>query len=147
MDVSGAVSMNGELCTWSPNGRYLALIASRGRLIIRDASDLQVLRSEVVIFSTKENPHSQNGYAINKIQFSSDSEFILVANFKLGVTQVFRVLHTDWKAKITEGPGGLNDINFSPDSRHLVSFADFNVKLTMPACGKVKIAAHYNNSQ
>ena len=131
MDVNGAVSMNGELCTWSPNGRYLALVASRGRLIIRDASDLQVLRSEVVIFSSNEIPHSSECNTINKIQFSPDSEFIFAANFKLGVTLVFRVLHSDWKAKITEGPGGLIDIQFSPDSRHLVSFADFNVKLTI----------------
>lgn len=131
MDLNGAVSMNGGLCSWSPNGRYIALVASRARLIIRDSSDLQVLRSEVVIFSANENSQSSDVNVINKIQFSADSEFIFAANFKLGVTQVFRVLHSDWKAKITEGPGGLVDINFSPDSRHLISFADFNVKLTI----------------
>ena len=128
MDLNGAVSMNGALCTWSPNGRYLALVASKGRLIIRDSSDLQVLRSEIVLFSANE--HSSNN-AIDKVQFSPDSEFIFASNFKIGVTQVFRVLHSDWKAKITEGPGGLVDIQFSPDSRHLISFADFNVKLTI----------------
>ena len=114
MDLNGAVSMNGALCTWSPNGRYLALVASKGRLIIRDSSDLQVLRSEIVLFSANE--HSSNN-AIDKVQFSPDSEFIFASNFKIGVTQVFRVLHSDWKAKITEGPGGLVDIQFSPDSR------------------------------
>ena len=130
MDLNGAVSMNGGLCTWSPNGRYLAVVASRARLIIRDSSDLQVLRSEVLVFSTSESSHPDYN-AINKIQFSPDSEFIFASNFKLGVTQVFRVLHSDWKGKITEGPGGLVDITFSSDSRHLVSFAEFNVKLTI----------------
>ena len=130
MDLNEAVSLNGGLCTWSPNGRYLALVASRTRLIIRDSSDLQVLRSEVVIFTASQNSQSSDG-TINKMQFSPDSEFILVANFKLGLTQIFRVLHSDWKAKITEGPSGLVDIDFCPDSKHLISFADFNVKLTI----------------
>ena len=130
MDLNGAVSISGGLCSWSPNGRYLAVVSSQTRLVIRDSSDLQVIRSEVVLFSNQESSHhDQNN--INKIQFSPDSEFIFAANFKLGVTQVFRVLHSDWKAKITEGPGGLVDIIFSPDSRHLISFAEFNVKLTI----------------
>ena len=130
MDLTGAVSMNGGLCAWSPNGRYLAIVVSKARIIIRDSSDLQVLRSEVVVFSTNAIANNQDN-PIDKIQFSPDSEFILAANFKAGVTQVFRVLHSDWKAKVTEGPGGLVDIIFSSDSRHLVSFAEFNVKLTI----------------
>ena len=131
MDLNGAVSMNGALCTWSPNGRYLALVASRGRLIIRDSSDLQVLRSEIVLFSTSDNYQASSNNAIDKVQFSPDSEFIFASNFKVAVTYVYRVLHSDWKAKITEGNGGLIDIQFSPDSRHLISYADFNVKLTI----------------
>ena len=131
MDLNGAVSMNGALCTWSPNGRYLASVASKGRLIIRDSSDLQVLRSEIVLFSASENNQNSPHNAIDKLEFSPDSEFILASNFKIGVTQVFRVLHSDWRAKITEGPSGLVDIQFSPDSRHLISLADFNIKLTI----------------
>ena len=131
MDLNGAVSISGGLCCWSPNGRYLAVVASRSRLVIRDSSDLQVIRSEAVIFSAAESSQNSDLNTIQKIQFSPDSEFILATNFKLGITLIFRVLHSDWKGKITEGLGGLVDIMFTPDSRHLISFAEFSVKLTI----------------
>ena len=93
--------------------------------MIRDASDLQVIRSEVLMFNT-----DAASVAVDKLAFSPDSEFVLVSSFKTGTTLVVRVLATDWKARITESEE-VTDVIFAPDSRHVLTFAQFNVKLTI----------------
>jgi len=133
MELSGCTNLgpsSGSLFAWSPNGRYCAVISAKQcRLVIRDSSDLQVIRSEVLVLDS--NPDSQGpGATVDKMLFSPDSEFILASSFKMGTTCIVRVLATDWKARITEPPD-IADVVFSPDSRHILTFAQFNVKLTI----------------
>ena len=128
MDIRSPVNLSGgSLCAWSQNGRYLAVVTSKARLVIRDSADLQVIRSEVVIYPLSDGLECP----IEKVAFSPDSEFVLAASFKTATTFVFRVLQSDWKAKISEGPSGLIDVNFSPDSRQILSLSQFNLKMTI----------------
>ena len=128
MELNSAVNLSSSnLCTWSPNGRYLAVVTSKSRLVIRDSADLQVIRSEVVLFSSS----GVQDTAIEKVSFSPDSEFVLAASFKAATTFVFRVLHGDWKAKIWEGGAGLEEVRFAPDSRHILAFSQYRIKVTI----------------
>jgi len=134
IDLTSSVSLvsgnssGGSLFAWSPNGRYTAVVSAKQcRLVIRDSMDLQVIRSEVIAF---EANHHQQQAEVDKLEFSPDSEFILCSSLKSGVTCVVRVLASDWKARITEPPD-IADAFFSPDSRHVITIAQFNVKMTV----------------
>ena len=117
---------NSHLCSWSPNGRFLAVLSSKSRLVLRDAATLDVLRTEV-ISSSSEN--------VDRILFSPDSQFILASDFKDGMTFVYRTTvdkeSLTWKAKISEGLAGISSIMWSPDSRHIITLAEFSIKLTV----------------
>ena len=139
MEFDGAVTLNGADCSsWSPNGRLLAVISGRTRLILRDAASLDVLRTEVLVTGG-----SGDDAGVDKIAFSPDSDFLLVSIFSAGVTFVYRTA-TDkdsatWRAKIAEGLSGLREIVWSPDSRHILTMADFNVKLTIWSLTQKKV--------
>lgn len=136
MNFDGAADITGSLCAWSPNGLYLAVVASRSRLVVRDSKTLDVIFSEICSSgSTGARTTLLTGEEskIDKIGFSPDSVFVYACSFKAGVSHIFQVQESDqrWKAKITEGVAGLSDIIFTPDSRHLVAFSELNIKLTL----------------
>ncbi len=132
MEISGAIALNGEDCAcWSPNGRLLAVVSGTAKVAIRDAASLEVLRTEVLV----SRGSGDEGASIDKVAFSPDSKFLLASMYRPGLTFCFRTdsdkESTTWRAKISEGAAGMKDVFWSPDSRHIVSLADFNVKLTV----------------
>jgi WD40 repeat protein len=134
MEFSNSVPFgSSNCCTWSPNGRFLAVISSKCRLVLRDAATLDVLRTEVIVTGTGNG--RDHDEAVDVISFSPDSQFIFATMFKIGLTFVFKVAtdkeSSTWRARIAEGLGGITDIHWSPDSRHIISMAEFNVKLTV----------------
>lgn len=62
------------------------------------------------------------------IEWSPDSEYILCASLKKAIVQVFSICYPDWKCKLTEGSAGLEQVTWSPDSRHIITTGDFNVR-------------------
>ena len=109
MDFENSIAIGGSnLCLWSPNGRYLAVVSAKNRLILRDAASLEVLRTEVIVSG---GPSSREDL-IDRIIFSPDSQFILASDFKNGVTFVYKTSSdkdsSTWKAKITEGLAGMS---------------------------------------
>ena len=73
-----------NLCSWSPNGRFLAVISAKSRLVLRDAASLDVLRTEVIVSGGRDDK-------VDLISFSPDSQFILASDLKNAVTFVFKV--------------------------------------------------------
>lgn len=61
------------------------------------------------------------------IEWSSNSAFILCANIKRAIIQVYSVHNPQWKCKLTEGSAGLQNVTWSPNSKHILTIADFNV--------------------
>lgn len=122
-----------NLCQWSPNGRILAVLESKCRLVLRDAASLDVQRTEVMVSSGSGSSPSEDN--IDFILFSPDSQFILASDFKSGLTFVYKTgsdkESATWKAKISEGMAGITNIRWSPDSRHIIALAEFNIKLTV----------------
>jgi WD40 repeat protein len=45
--------------------------------------------------------------------------------------QVFSLENPDWKCKIDEGSAGLTRVNWSPDSRHILTTSDFSLRITV----------------
>lgn len=129
MNFENSVNLSSSnLCAWSPNGRYLAVVSAKSRLVLRDAASLDVLRTEIIL-TTETNS------TVSSIEFSPDSQFILASDFKNGLSFVYRTSSdkesSTWKAKIIEGIAGISHIQWSPDSRHILTLAEFNVKLTV----------------
>ncbi|XP_076355380.1 WD repeat-containing protein WRAP73-like isoform X2 [Tachypleus tridentatus] len=108
---------NGQ-CEFSPDGRLLAYTNSQ-RLFIRDVQSLQVVCQFTCID------------AIEKIEWASDSTYILCGLFKRRVVQVWSVEETTWTCKIDEGSLGLIDVSWSPDGRHILTTAKFHLRITI----------------
>ena len=61
------------------------------------------------------------------LKWSYDSDFILCSLNKRNIVQVFSLENPEWKCKIDEGSAGLIQVNWSPDSRHILTTSEFNV--------------------
>ncbi|KAK6176062.1 hypothetical protein SNE40_014418 [Patella caerulea] len=118
MNFSELFHQSGQLCRFSPDGKYLASAVDY-RLVIRNTDTLQIEN----VFSCIDS--------INYIEWSNDSGFILCAMIKRSVVQVWSVEQPEWICKINEGPAGLNKAIWSPDGRHILTTADFNIRITV----------------
>lgn len=118
MNFSELFRQTSQLCKFSPDGKYLAAVVEF-RLIVRDVDTFQI----------------QNLYScldtIQCIEWSSDSQFILCGLYKRGVVQVWSIEQPDWNCKIDEGSAGLCGVHWSPDGRHILTTADFNLRVTV----------------
>ena len=68
---------------------------------------------------------------ISQIEWSADNEFILCAQYKRSCVEVWSIGDNTWKCKIEEGPAGVSYARFSPDSRHVLVTADFQLRITI----------------
>lgn len=118
MNFSDLFKQSSQLCEFSPNGNYLALV-SQFKLIIRDKSTLETIN----VFTCLDT--------INYIEWSHDSDFILCSLNKRNIIQVFSLENPEWKCKIDEGSAGLTQVSWSPDSRHILTTSDFNLRITV----------------
>jgi WD40 repeat protein len=58
---------------------------------------------------------------IAQVKWSPDSEFVLCTLPKRGAVEVWSMENPAWKCKIEEGPAGVSDARFSPDSAYVLS--------------------------
>ena len=66
-----------------------------------------------------------------KKKWSPDSDFVLCSLSKRNLVQVFSLENPEWKCKIDEGSAGLLKVNWSPDSRHILTTSDFHLRITV----------------
>ncbi|KAI0238144.1 WD repeat-containing protein WRAP73 [Lamellibrachia satsuma] len=118
MNFSELFKQSGHLCRFSPDGKYLAN-AVQYRLIIREVNTLQILQ----LYTCLD--------AIQYIEWSADSLFILCGMYKRGLVQVWSIEETEWTCKIDEGSAGLIEVRWSPDGRHILTTADFHLRVTV----------------
>ncbi|EDO38446.1 predicted protein [Nematostella vectensis] len=118
MNFSELFKQSGQLCKLSPNGKFMATCVQY-RLIIRDVKTLQILQ----LYTCLDN--------IQFIEWSSDSLYVLCAMFKRSLIQVWSLEKPDWTCKIDEGSAGLVAARWSPDGRHVLSTADFQIRITV----------------
>lgn len=118
MNFSDAFKQTSQICRFSPDGVYLAN-AVQYRLIVRQVNTLQISR----LFTCLD--------AIQHVQWSADSQFILCAMYNRSLIQVWSLEQPEWTCKIDEGSAGLIDVCWSPDSRHILTTADFHLRITV----------------
>ncbi|XP_064939572.1 uncharacterized protein LOC135648517 isoform X2 [Musa acuminata AAA Group] len=117
MEFTDAYKQTGPCC-FSPNSRYLA-VAVDYRLVIRDVVSLKVIQ----LYSCVDK--------ISYIEWALDSEYILCGLHKRPVVQAWSLTQPEWTCKIDEGPAGIAYARWSPDSRHILTTSEFQVRLTV----------------
>ncbi|KAJ3218127.1 WD repeat-containing protein wrap73 [Dinochytrium kinnereticum] len=118
MDFSELYKQSSFICRFSPDARYLATAVDH-RLVIRDAESLAIRH----LFNCSDT--------LSDIAWSPDSELILCCSFKKGVSQVWSLRDPEWTATIEEGAAGLTAVRWAPDGRHVLTFSDFQLRITI----------------
>ncbi|XP_071558523.1 WD repeat-containing protein WRAP73 isoform X2 [Temnothorax nylanderi] len=117
-DEDKVFRINNRLCHFSRNGAYLA-VAFQTNLLIKDARTLYTCQS--FVFTD----------VIQYMEWSLNSEYILCANIKRAIVQVYSIRDPQWKCKLTEGSAGLQSVTWSPDSKNICTIADFNIQISI----------------
>ncbi|XXG77916.1 hypothetical protein AAC387_Pa08g1969 [Persea americana] len=117
MEFTDAYTQTGPCC-FSPNARFLA-VAVDYRLVIRDVLTLKVIQ----LFSCMDK--------ISYIEWALDSEYILCGLHKRPMIQAWSLTQPEWTCKIDDGPAGIAYARWSPDSRHILTTSDFQLRLTV----------------
>ncbi|ONI24969.1 hypothetical protein PRUPE_2G272800 [Prunus persica] len=68
---------------------------------------------------------------ISYIEWAIDSEYILCGLYKRPMIQAWSLAQPEWTCKIDEGPAGIAYARWSPDSRHILTTSDFQLRLTV----------------
>jgi len=117
--LSRPVSDDHPLVKFSPDGKFVAN-AVQFRLIVRDALDtLQISQ----LFTCLD--------AIVSFSWSPDSKLIMCLMPRRALIQIWSLEQSDWSCKIDEGSAGLKWALWTPDSLHVISNADFDVRATV----------------
>jgi WD40 repeat protein len=64
---------------------------------------------------------------LQHIEWSPDSQYILCALYQYSTVQVFSLRNHDWKCNLKDTVSGIVDVWWSPDSRHILTCAEFHV--------------------
>ncbi|XP_026299063.1 WD repeat-containing protein WRAP73 isoform X3 [Apis mellifera] len=107
------IRINNQLCDFSKDGTFFA-IAYQSNLIIKSNKKFDTIHS--FIFPD----------IIEYLEWSRNSEYILCANIKKAIIQVYSIHYPEWKYKLIEGSAGLESVNWSPDSKYILTLSDFN---------------------
>ncbi|KAG7378232.1 WD repeat-containing protein wrap73 [Phytophthora pseudosyringae] len=116
--VSAPMRVTHGLVRWSPCGGYVAA-ASGNRLAIRAAHSLQIVQR----YSAAD--------AVQALAWSADSRLVLTATLQRALVQLWSVQDASWSCKISEGVAGLVHARWTPDARHVVTVADFQLHATV----------------
>lgn len=116
--TSNPIKYTGKIA-FSPDSYYFAV--SKGlNLLIYDSDLLK--------------PHKSFNFCdfIEDIQWSNNSKLILIGLYKRGIVELkSNESNNDWKCKIDEGVQGLSYARLSPDSKHILTYSNNNIKLTI----------------
>ncbi|XP_078039397.1 WD repeat-containing protein WRAP73 isoform X1 [Augochlora pura] len=110
--------INNQLCEFSPDGRFIAL-AYQANLIIKNSKTLESILS--FVFSD----------IIEYLEWSRNSEYVLCANIKKTIIQVYCIHYPEWKYKLVEGSAGLEGVTWAPDSKHILILSNFNIQVSI----------------
>lgn len=89
---------------------------------------------EVFIYETNTLSrinHYQFTDVVSHLEWSPDGIYILVGIAKRAQAFVKSVSDKDWQCKIDEGLAGMINCFWAPTSRHIVTVAEFNLRMTV----------------
>ena len=117
MNFSDITSFSGQ-AEFSPSSEYLALVKGI-KLSVFESSSMASLHSWNLIDQ------------VSKLEWSCDSTLIMCSQNKRGLVQVFNVKELKWECKITLGPCGLSGAWLAPDSRHILTVCQFQIRVNI----------------
>jgi WD40 repeat protein len=118
MNFTELFQVTSRQCSFSPDSQYLASV-NQYRLIIRSSTTLEIIN----LFACIDT--------IESIEWSYDSRLILAGLIKRNAVQIFSLDNPEWKCKIDEGSAGLCHVHWAPDSRHILTTAQFHLRITV----------------
>jgi WD40 repeat protein len=110
------------LVRWSPCGSKIASFSpSDKEVVVRDCDGRGVLTRHKV------------GAKLDALEWSPDGQMIMAGQYsKKHMVQVFAADDSrDFLTTIDGGPAGIDGVQWSPDSKHLVVATEFNVRLNI----------------
>ncbi|CAN0164563.1 unnamed protein product [Ectocarpus sp. 4 AP-2014] len=118
---SSMYDQSSGLVQWSPDGRYVAMAVGK-RLMVRDAMDgFEIVQGGLRPCLDK----------IEALEWASDSDLLLCAMYKRSLVEVMSVARPDWQCRIREGLAGMVKALWAPDARHVVTFSDFSLHMSV----------------
>ncbi|CAM9944228.1 unnamed protein product [Ectocarpus fasciculatus] len=118
---SSMYDQSSGLVQWSPDGRYVAMAVGK-RLVVRDAMDgFEIVQGGLRPCLDK----------IEALEWASDSDLLLCAMYKRSLVEVMSVARPDWQCRIREGMAGMVKALWAPDARHVVTFSDFSLHMSV----------------
>nr|XP_037282315.1 WD repeat-containing protein WRAP73-like isoform X2 [Rhipicephalus microplus] len=118
MSFSRVVKESPALSSFSPNGKHLA-VPCAAKVTIYNSITFQ----EIATISNVD--------VVDAIEWSPDSKLLLCLLLKPKIVQVWHPEDTTWKCRISEGSLGLISACWSPDSQHILTTADFQIRTTV----------------
>jgi WD40 repeat protein len=115
--ISNKIKYSG-LVTFSPDNKYFAFSRSLDVLIYSTYNLKQINKFSFQDF-------------IEKIEFSKDSNLILICMFKRGIIEAKSLLNPKFYIRISEGICGINYALFSPDSKNILTINENNINLSI----------------
>ncbi len=103
---------------YSPDGRLFASVRDT-KLTIRDTETLDVAGT----FKCTD--------VVSRLAWSRDSKFVMCAQYKRGVVQVFSADDAKWTCKISEGVAGISGARWDPSGRSIITTQKFQLQMTI----------------
>ena len=116
--VTSAAQHQGGL-RLSPDSRHLAYLASSTKVYVSEAPTTRVIATFTAVDK------------IDRLEWSPDSNFVLCAMFSRCSIQVFDIYDKTWNCRINEGPAGIINARWCPDSRHILVESDFGLQISV----------------
>eukprot|EP00903_Cladosiphon_okamuranus_P005994 g5914.t1 len=118
---SSLYEQSSGLVQWSPDGRYVAMAVGQ-RVMVRDATDgFEIVQGGLRPCLDK----------IEALEWASDSDLLLCAMYKRSLVEVVSVSRPNWQCRIREGMAGMVRALWVPDARHIITFSDFNLHMSV----------------
>ena len=68
---------------------------------------------------------------VSHLEWSPDGEYILIGIASRAQAFVKSLMDSQWQCKIDEGLAGMQSCRWAPTSRHVITIADFNLRMTV----------------
>lgn len=125
---------SGGLCYWSPNGDFIVAVKGNAvRVLALDGAAAAGAGDDIDTGALTVHKMFSCKDAVDSVQWSPDSQFVLCAMYKRQEVQVWAVdPDSTWNCRISEGVvAGMVYATWSPDSRHIVTVADFQLHISI----------------
>ena len=103
---------------FSPDNQLIA-VTNGTKLIIKSLPSLD----NIQVFSFPEQ--------VSNIVFSPDSKHILAVMPKKNMVEARSIAEEDWVCKVEDNVTGIVNARWTPDSRHIITFSDFQMKASI----------------